>query len=56
MDPKKTAEINQMNLLFCDREPIMLPLIKQQELATALADLLLSVAVEAAESEREERA
>ena len=56
MDPKKTAEINQMNLLFCDREPIMLPLSKQQELANALADLLLNVAVEPAESEREERA
>lgn len=54
MDLKKTAEMNQMNLLFCAREPIMLPLTKQQELATALADLLLNVAVEPAESEREE--
>ena len=53
---KKTAEINQMNLLLCDREPIMLPPAKQQELATALADLLLNVAVESVESEREERA
>jgi hypothetical protein len=55
MTPKKTPEMNQMNLLFCDREPIMLPLDKQQELTAALADLLLNVAVEPAESETEER-
>jgi hypothetical protein len=55
MTPKKTSELNQMNLLFCDREPIMLPLNKQQELAAALADLLLNVAAEPAESENQER-
>lgn len=26
MTPKKTSEMNQMNLLLCDRELIMLPL------------------------------
>lgn len=55
MTPKETSELNQMNLLFCDREPIMLPLSKQQELAAALADLLLNVVAEPAESESEER-
>jgi hypothetical protein len=54
MTPKKTSETDQMNLLFCDREPIMLPLDKQQELTAALADLLLNVALDSAESENEE--
>jgi hypothetical protein len=55
MTPKKTSEMDQMNLPFCDREPIILPLNKQQELGTALADLLLNVALDPSESESEER-
>ena len=40
----------QMNLLLCDSKPIVLPDDKQQELAMALADLLLSAAVEPREA------
>jgi hypothetical protein len=42
MIPKKTPETTQMNLLFCDSKPMMLPADKQRELAIALADLLLN--------------
>jgi hypothetical protein len=34
----------QMNLLFCDSEPMTLPQDRQRELAMALADLLLDAA------------
>jgi len=51
MTPKKTPEANQMNLLFCDSKPMALPQDKQQELAAALADLLLSGAPEPAETD-----
>jgi hypothetical protein len=49
MTPKKTLETMQMNLLFCDSPPMMLPQNKQRELAVALADLLLNAAVESSE-------
>ena len=42
--PKKTPVTTQMNLLFCSSEPMILPQDRQQELATALADLLLNAA------------
>jgi hypothetical protein len=41
MTPKKAPLITQMNLLFCNSEPVRLPPDRQQELAVALADLLL---------------
>ncbi len=44
MKPKKTPDTTQMNLLFCNSEPMMLPQDKQRELAIALADLLLNAA------------
>jgi hypothetical protein len=44
MLPRKTAEPTQMNLLFCDSKPMMLPGDKQRELTIALADLLLNAA------------
>jgi hypothetical protein len=47
MKPRKTPETTQMNLLFCDSKPMMLPDDKQRELAIALADLLLNAANEA---------
>ena len=46
MLPRKTPESTQMNLLFCDSKPMMLPEDKQRELAIALADLLLGAAAE----------
>ena len=46
MKPRKTPETTQMNLLFCDSKPMMLPDDKQRELAIALADLLLNAATE----------
>jgi hypothetical protein len=49
MLPRKTPETTQMNLLFCDSKPMMLPDDKQRELAIALADLLLNAATEPAE-------
>ena len=49
MMPRKTPETTQMNLLFCDSKPMMLPDDKQRELAIALADLLLGAAAESAE-------
>lgn len=53
---KKTMGTLQMNLLFCDSKPLLLPEGKQRELAVALADLLLNAVVEpsAAESEEQE--
>jgi hypothetical protein len=45
----KTPETKQMNLLFCDSKPMMLPDGKQHELAIALADLLLNAATELTE-------
>lgn len=36
----------QMNLALCQTQPIALPTDKQRELAAALADLLLSAAVQ----------
>jgi len=48
MIPRKTRETTQMNLLFCDSKPMMLPDGKQRELAIALADLLLNAATEPA--------
>jgi hypothetical protein len=49
MTPRKTPETTQMNLLFCDSKPTMLPDGKQRELAIALADLLLNAVVEPTE-------
>ena len=50
MTPRKTPpEKTQMNLLFCDSKPMMLPDDKQRELAIALADLLLGAAAEPTE-------
>jgi len=51
MKPRKTPETGQMNLLFCDSKPMMLPDDKQRELAIALADLLLNAANEPTESD-----
>jgi hypothetical protein len=46
----------QMNLQFCNSEPIILPQDKQRELAVALADLLLNAAaVEPTESDKRDR-
>ena len=56
MIPKKTPETIQMNLLFCDRKPMMLPDGKQRELAIALADLLLNAATEPTEPDSGEEA
>jgi hypothetical protein len=50
MTPKKTPEKTQMNLLFCDSKPMMLPEDRQRELAIALADLLLGAAAEPTEA------
>jgi hypothetical protein len=47
--------MNQMNLLFCDSKPMTLPRDKQQELAAALADLLLSGAAKPAKTEEEQQ-
>ncbi len=44
MTTKKTPDSMQMNLLFCNSEPMILPQDKQRELAIALADLLLNAA------------
>ena len=49
MTQRKTPEKTQMNLLFCDSKPMMLPDDKQRELTIALADLLLGAAAEPAE-------
>jgi len=49
MLPKKTPETTQMNLLFCNSRPMMLPDDKQRELAIALADLLLNAATDPTE-------
>ena len=46
MTLRKTPEKRQMNLLFCDSKPMMLPDDKQRELTIALADLLLGAATE----------
>ena len=48
MITRKRLETTQMNLLFCDRKPMMLPDNKQRELAIALADLLLNAATDPA--------
>jgi hypothetical protein len=45
MTSKKVPVTTQMNLLFCSSEPVALPQDRQQELAIALADLLISAAV-----------
>jgi len=55
MLPRKTPE-TQMNLMFCDSKPMMLPDDKKRELAIALADLLLNAATEPAESDSREDA
>jgi hypothetical protein len=56
MTPRKTPEPIQMNLLFCDSKPMILPDDKQRELAIALADLLLNAATESAEPDSGEDA
>jgi hypothetical protein len=56
MTPRKTPETIQMNLLFCDSKPMMLPDDKQRELAIALADLLLTAATEPTEPDSGEDA
>jgi hypothetical protein len=54
MQPRKTPESTQMNLLFCDSKPMMLPDDKQRELTIALADLLLNAATEPTEPDSRE--
>jgi hypothetical protein len=49
MVTKKTPETTQMNLLFGNSKPMMLPADKQRELAIALADLLLNAATDPTE-------
>ena len=56
MIPKKIPETTQMNLLFCDSKPMMLPDDKQRELTIALADLLLNAATELGEPDSGENA
>ena len=56
MIPRKTPDTTQMNLLFCDSKPMMLPDEKQRELAIALADLLLNAATEPTEPDSREDA
>jgi hypothetical protein len=56
MISRKTPETTQMNLLFCDSKPMMLPDDKQRELAIALADLLLNAATEPTEPDSREDA
>jgi hypothetical protein len=55
-DTRKTPEKTQMNRLFCDSKPMMLPDDKQRELALALADLLLNAATEPTEPDSREDA
>ena len=56
MTPKETPSTMQMNLQFCNSEPMLLPQDKQRELAIALADLLLNAAgVEPTESDKGDR-
>jgi hypothetical protein len=54
MTVKKAPGTIQMNLLFCDTKPMMLPEEKQRELTIALADLLLNAAAEPSESDARE--
>jgi len=56
MLPRKIPETAQMNLLFCDSKPMMLPDDKQRELAIALADLLLNAAIEPTDPDSGENA
>jgi hypothetical protein len=56
MLPRKTPETTQMNLMFCDSKPMMLPDHKKRELAIALADLLLNAATEPAQPDSREDA
>ena len=53
---RKTTETTQMNLLFCDSKPMMLPDDKKRELAIALADLLLNAVTEPSEPDSGENA
>jgi hypothetical protein len=55
MQPMKTLGTSQMNLLFCDTKPMVLPEGKQRELTIALADLLLSAVVEPCTTASEEK-
>ena len=55
MQAKKTLGTPQMNLLFSDSKPMVLPEGKQRELAVALADLLLNAVVESCATESEEQ-
>lgn len=54
MQPKKTLGTLQMNLLFCDSKPMVLPEGKQRELAVALAELLLNAVVEPCATDSQE--
>jgi hypothetical protein len=56
MKARRTPETTQMNLLFCDSKPMMLPDEKQRELAIALADLLLNAVTEPTEPDSKEGA
>ena len=56
MVPRKTPETTQMNLMFCDSKPMILPDDKQRELTIALADLLLNAATEPSEPDSGENA
>ena len=56
MLPRKTPETIQMNLMFCDSKPMILPDDKQRELTIALADLLLNAAAEPSEPDSGENA
>ena len=55
MQPKKKLGTPQMNLLFCDCRPMVLPEGKQRELTVALADLLLNAVVESCAIDPEEQ-
>jgi hypothetical protein len=55
MQSQKTVGTLQMNLLFSDSKPMVLPEGKQRELAVALADLLLNAVVEPRATEPEEQ-
>jgi hypothetical protein len=56
MLPRKSPETIQMNLMFCDSKPMMVPDDKKRELAIALADLLLNAANEPSEPDSGENA
>ena len=55
MQPKKKLGTPQMDLLFYDCRPMVLPEDKQRELTLALADLLMNAVVETFSTDPEEQ-